>query len=210
MVKKNLILALEPGLDGGTLSILESGRQIDFAMGTKSVSRSEDLLILLEGLLKRKGLSKRQIERIVVSGSPGSLTGIRIGSALAKGLGDALRIEVKIVSLLEAIAETANLKGELLIALATKTSGIFFRPYTFSGKHLKPVGEVFNEGEISRILQFLENNRTKKFRVVINEEMERELKDQQITSHILKEKMIKTVSGNPAEILGQWMAKCVR
>ena len=64
---EGLILSFETGLDGGTVSILENGEQIDYAKGSEKVSKSEDLLLLLGELLEKNQIRKRAINAQVIS-----------------------------------------------------------------------------------------------------------------------------------------------
>lgn len=59
---------------------------------SRPLSHAESLLPSIEELLDDCGLSKRQVELIVVNRGPGSFTGLRIGMAVAKGMAQALRI----------------------------------------------------------------------------------------------------------------------
>jgi tRNA threonylcarbamoyladenosine biosynthesis protein TsaB len=62
------------------------------------------LLTLIEELLERSGTTFRQLERIAVGVGPGTFTGLRIGIATARALGQALGIPLVGVSTLESLA----------------------------------------------------------------------------------------------------------
>lgn len=57
-------------------------------------THSQTLLPMMDTLLKMIGMPIREMDAIAVSGGPGSFTGLRIGSATAKGLGLALNIPI--------------------------------------------------------------------------------------------------------------------
>ena len=61
----------------------------EFTMNYKK-THSQTLLPMLDELAKMIELDLNTIDAIAVSGGPGSFTGLRIGSATAKGLGLAL------------------------------------------------------------------------------------------------------------------------
>lgn len=61
--------------------------EVDINVG---MTHSEGLVPQLEVLLERTHIQKSELELIAVSRGPGSFTGLRIGSATAKGLGLAL------------------------------------------------------------------------------------------------------------------------
>lgn len=70
---------------------------------------SAELLPELQRLLERAGVAWPQIESIAVGVGPGTFTGLRIGVATARALGQALRVPLRPVSSLEALA--AGLAG---------------------------------------------------------------------------------------------------
>lgn len=132
---RKVLLVLETALDGGSICIFENHRQIDCAVGTGKLSKSEDILLLSEDLLQRNGIKRREIKLIVVSDGPGSLTGIRIGLSIAKGLADALSAEVLKISALEALAYQGINAGRLVAALYTEKTGVFFREFFLRENH---------------------------------------------------------------------------
>jgi tRNA threonylcarbamoyl adenosine modification protein YeaZ len=100
------ILALETAIDGGSVSILADEVEVDFVKGNQNLSKSEDLLTLLDDLLTRNKINKNQIGLIAVSIGAGSLTGLRIGKAIALGLGNSLNIMVVEVNFFAALYQT--------------------------------------------------------------------------------------------------------
>ncbi|MDE5781329.1 MAG: tRNA (adenosine(37)-N6)-threonylcarbamoyltransferase complex dimerization subunit type 1 TsaB [Lachnospiraceae bacterium] len=67
-------------------------------------THSQTLLPMLDEIKKMTELNLNTIDAIAVSGGPGSFTGLRIGSATAKGLGLALEIPLIHIPTLEAMA----------------------------------------------------------------------------------------------------------
>ena len=67
-------------------------------------THSQTLLPMLEELKKMIALDLDTIDAIAVAAGPGSFTGLRIGSATAKGLGLALDKPIISVSTIEAMA----------------------------------------------------------------------------------------------------------
>lgn len=72
-------------------------------------THSQTLLPMIEEIVKMLELDLQELDAIAVSGGPGSFTGLRIGSATAKGLGLALKKPIIAVPTTQVIA--ANLYG---------------------------------------------------------------------------------------------------
>jgi tRNA threonylcarbamoyladenosine biosynthesis protein TsaB len=87
-----LTLGLDSSEGYGELAAWEGDRLIGVATTKESLRHAEELLPMMEHLLKTHDLDKAQIDLISVNLGPGSFTGLRIGLATAKGLCQALEI----------------------------------------------------------------------------------------------------------------------
>ena len=98
------ILGIESSFLVASVAIVEDG----VTMGEYTVNfkktHSQTLLPMIDELVKMLGISLDSLDAIAVSGGPGSFTGLRIGSATAKGLGVALKKPLIHVPTLEATA----------------------------------------------------------------------------------------------------------
>lgn len=84
------ILALDSSGLVATVAILEDEQTIaEYTVNYKK-THSQTLLPMLDEIVKMTGFDLSTIDAIAVAGGPGSFTGLRIGSATAKGLGLAL------------------------------------------------------------------------------------------------------------------------
>ena len=84
------ILALDSSGLVATVAILEEEQTIaEYTINYKK-THSQTLLPMLDEIVKMTGFDLSTIDAIAVAGGPGSFTGLRIGSATAKGLGLAL------------------------------------------------------------------------------------------------------------------------
>jgi tRNA threonylcarbamoyl adenosine modification protein YeaZ len=115
--KKNLILAIETAVLGGSISLLRDGVEIGSISGEKDISRSEDLLVNIADILKKSDAGTRDIELIAVSTGPGSYTGIRVGIATALGLKNALNIECVGVEVMGAMKIAATGDEQIICAV---------------------------------------------------------------------------------------------
>ncbi len=116
-MKKKITLAIETAVHGGSLSILEDEKEIDFWIGRTEISKVEDVLEQIFQLLKVNRIGKKEIDLIAVSKGPGSFTGARIGLATALGLKTAWNCEIIGVSVLEAMLLTTKKKGRVITAI---------------------------------------------------------------------------------------------
>jgi tRNA threonylcarbamoyladenosine biosynthesis protein TsaB len=79
-------------------------------------SYSATLITAVGELLTRSGVELRNLAAIVALNGPGSFTGVRVGLAAAKGLAEAARIPVVVVSRLEVLAAKVGLGSAALDA----------------------------------------------------------------------------------------------
>lgn len=84
------ILALDSsGLTASVAVVEDEQILFEYTMNYKK-THSQTLLPMLDEAVRMTGLSLDTVDAIAVAGGPGSFTGLRIGSATAKGLGLAL------------------------------------------------------------------------------------------------------------------------
>lgn len=84
------ILALDSSGLVATVAILDEEQTIaEYTVNYKK-THSQTLLPMLDEIVKMTEFDLKSIDAIAVAGGPGSFTGLRIGSATAKGLGLAL------------------------------------------------------------------------------------------------------------------------
>ena len=84
------ILALDSSGLVATVAIVEDNQVVaEYTMNYKK-THSQTLLPMLDEIVKMTEFDLSTIDAIAVAGGPGSFTGLRIGSATAKGLGLAL------------------------------------------------------------------------------------------------------------------------
>lgn len=103
------ILAIESsGLVASAAIATEDTLLAEYTVNFKK-THSQMLLPMVEEIVTMVGLELKEIDAIAVSAGPGSFTGLRIGSATAKGLGLALNKPIIPVPTTQGIA--ANLYG---------------------------------------------------------------------------------------------------
>lgn len=98
------ILALESSGLAASVAVWEDGKIVgEFTTNFKK-THSQTLLPMLDEVVKTIDMKLDSIDAIAVSGGPGSFTGLRIGSATAKGLGLALDKPLISVPTVDALA----------------------------------------------------------------------------------------------------------
>lgn len=103
------ILAIESsGLVAGAAIVTDEKVVAEYNVNLK-MTHSQTLLPMVDEIVKMSGIELSDIDAIAVSGGPGSFTGLRIGSATAKGLGLALKKNIVAVPTTQGLA--ANIKG---------------------------------------------------------------------------------------------------
>ena len=191
-------------MHGASIAILKSDKQIHSVDGAGTVSKSEDLLSILDGLLRGNNISKREIGQIVISDKPGSLTGLRIGAAIAKGLGGALLVPVNKISILDAMADNSESVGVVFSMLLTQKN-VYYKKFIFANRELQHTGEIENEPESTIPEMFthvLESDRNNFITAVVFEEQESFFSEYLGQTSPENKIRIFPLKGNPAEILG--------
>ena len=98
------ILALESSATTASVAVVtEELVMAEYTIDHKK-THSQTLLAMVDEMLKMADIQLEELDAIAVSGGPGSFTGLRIGSATAKGLGLALNIPLIHVPTIDAMA----------------------------------------------------------------------------------------------------------
>ncbi len=134
------ILSIDSSALPVSCAVLDGGRMTaEFTISLK-LTHSETLMPLVDELLKKSGIELGSIDALAVSGGPGSFTGLRIGSATVKGLGDALNIPVISVPTLEALAYNVFSPDALVVPMMdARRKNVYTGIYDYEGEELKEV-----------------------------------------------------------------------
>ena len=98
------VLAIDSSGLTATVAVVEDDQTIaEYTTITKR-THSQTLLPMIDEMVKMVDADLSSIDAIAVSGGPGSFTGLRIGTATAKGLGLALDKPLIHVPTVEAMA----------------------------------------------------------------------------------------------------------
>lgn len=103
MESEKIILAIESSVRTGSVSLLRGQKELGSWVCEESESMSQNLILGIKKLLEQHNIQKNELDLVAVSNGPGSLTGIRVGISVAKGLSFAIGITCVGISLLEAM-----------------------------------------------------------------------------------------------------------
>ncbi len=99
-----LVIGIESSALVASAALMDDDRLIaEYTMNNKK-THSQTLLPMLDEIVKAAGTDLNDVDAIAISRGPGSFTGLRIGSATAKGLGQALGKPLVEVPTLDALA----------------------------------------------------------------------------------------------------------
>ena len=108
------VLAIDSSGLTATVAVVEDEQTIaEYTVNYKK-THSQTLLPMIDEVKKMIDLDLSSIDAIAVSGGPGSFTGLRIGSATAKGLGLALGKPLIHVPTVDALAYNVYGCGDLI------------------------------------------------------------------------------------------------
>lgn len=103
-------------------------------------THSQTLLPMLDEIAKMINLDLESVDAIAVAAGPGSFTGLRIGSATAKGLGLALKKPLISVPTVEALAYNLyDTDGLICPIMDARRSQVYTGVYRFEDHRLKVV-----------------------------------------------------------------------
>lgn len=126
------ILALDSSGLVASAAIVEDDITVaEYTMNHKK-THSQTLLPMLDELKRMTGLELNTIDAIAIAAGPGSFTGLRIGSATAKGLGLALDIPIIPVPTVAALAYNLYGSSHLVCPLMdARRNQVYTGLYTF-------------------------------------------------------------------------------
>lgn len=126
------ILAIDSSGMPASAAIVEDGMLVaEYTVHYKK-THSQTLLPMIDEISRMTMLDKSTLDAIAVAGGPGSFTGLRIGSATAKGIGLALDIPIVNVPTLEALAANYHGSEDLICPmLDARRSEVFAGIYTY-------------------------------------------------------------------------------
>ncbi len=136
------ILAIDSSGLVATVAVAEDNNLLgEYTINFKK-THSQTLLPMLDEVKRTIELDLNTIDAIAISGGPGSFTGLRIGSATAKGLGLALDKPLVHVPTLDALAYNLWGSSDVICPLMDARRGqVYTGIYAFESEELKAIKE---------------------------------------------------------------------
>ncbi|MDO4649141.1 MAG: tRNA (adenosine(37)-N6)-threonylcarbamoyltransferase complex dimerization subunit type 1 TsaB [Eubacteriales bacterium] len=134
------VLALDSsGIVASVAIVDEQNLLAEYTVNYKK-THSQTLLPMLDEIVKMTELDLESIDGICVAAGPGSFTGLRIGSATAKGLGLALKKPLVPIPTVEALAYNLfDTKGLICPIMDARRSQVYTGIYRFENHKLVTV-----------------------------------------------------------------------
>lgn len=135
------ILALDSSGLVASVAVIEAGTTEDITIAEYTVNykktHSQTLLPMLDEIAEMTELDLASIDAIAVAAGPGSFTGLRIGSATAKGLGLALHKPLLHIPTLEGLAYNLCGTDKIVCPIMDARRGqVYTGIYEFDGDRL--------------------------------------------------------------------------
>jgi len=124
------ILAIETSTRNLGIAIADENSILAEYKGIAELKHSQDLVPNIERLLKKSGLSLRDIDCLAISIGPGSFTGLRVGVSILKGLNMVTKIPIVTIPTLDAIAYNAvDKKRPICVVVDAKKNNLYTSLY---------------------------------------------------------------------------------
>lgn len=127
------------GLVASAAIVSEDAVVSEFTVNNKQ-THSQTLLPMIEQVVKMSGMTLQDIDAIAIAQGPGSFTGLRIGSATAKGLALANDIKIVPVPTLEGLAfRLAGQNGLICPLLDARRNQVYTGIYRVTSEQIEVV-----------------------------------------------------------------------
>ena len=152
------ILAIETSGPLASVALMKDGEVQGMKVGEFQVTHSETLMPMLDALVKETGMKLEHVDAIAVSAGPGSFTGLRIGSATAKGLGMALNKPLIHIPTLHAMAyNLAGNSGFIVPMMDARRETVYCGIFTFVLRADNTLDfEIFQDSCVMSVEELLE------------------------------------------------------
>lgn len=133
------LLALDTAMAACSVAVHDSGEVLAKALAPMERGHAEAIAPLVRDMITESALEFSMLDRVIVTVGPGTFTGVRIGLAMARGLGLALDRPVIGIDTLSAIAANATQPDRpLLVAADARKDEVYAALFDAAGRVLQP------------------------------------------------------------------------
>ncbi len=150
------ILSIETSTSMCSVALHERGALLALAEIKEPGAHAEKLLLLVDEVFEKAGLSFGDLDAVAVSQGPGSYTGLRIGVSTAKGIAFGLDIPFIGINTLQAMAASQPLnKGEFVVAvLDARRMEVYTQTFGDANQEITSIAAlVLEEGVFASFLE---------------------------------------------------------
>lgn len=155
-----LVLAIDTATKIGSVALYDDKTGVigEINLYVK-VNHSNVIMDAVDSLFKLSGLTIKDVDRIAVTIGPGSFTGIRIGTAIAKGLAYSLKKPIVGVNELDVLAHMGENREDIIVPLIdARKERVYFSKYRYIDNILLRE-EEYKDGELREILEDLKGKK---------------------------------------------------
>lgn len=155
-----LVLAIDTATKIGSVALYDDkiGMIGEINLYVK-VNHSNVIMDAVDSLFKLSGLNIKDVDRIAVTIGPGSFTGIRIGTAIAKGLAYSLKKPIVGVNELDVLAHMGENREDIIVPLIdARKERVYFSKYRYIDNILLRE-EEYKDGELRDVLEDLKGKK---------------------------------------------------
>jgi tRNA threonylcarbamoyl adenosine modification protein YeaZ len=126
-----IVLGIESSSTTASVALIEDDQLLAEYTMNNTMKHSKTLMPMMEDMLKRLEMNVNVIDLVAVSEGPGSFTGLRIGSATAKGLAQGLNIKIANIPTLEVLASQIQVPGARVgVVVFARAREVYYATYT--------------------------------------------------------------------------------
>lgn len=133
-----IILALDTAMAACSVAVSDGGVVLASSLVPMERGHAEALAPMVQEVMIEAGLPFPDLDRIAVTVGPGTFTGVRIGLAMARGLGLALRLPVIGIDSLSAIAANEVPDGKNVLVAADARKDEVYAALFENGRTVRP------------------------------------------------------------------------
>ena len=155
-----LVLAIDTATKIGSVALYDDKTGVigEINLYVK-VNHSNVIMDAVDSLFKLSGLTIKDVDRIAVTIGPGSFTGIRIGTAIAKGLAYSLKKPIVGVNELDVLAHMGENREDIIVPLIdARKERVYFSKYRYIDNILLRE-EEYKDGELRDVLEELKGKK---------------------------------------------------